>query len=140
VYQGLNQDNGKLIAVKQFNLKDEGISESTVLEIKREIELMQNLDHSNIVNYYGADLKDGVFSIFMELVPGGSLQSLVSKHGALTERVSAIYVKQILMGLDFLHDRNIVHRDIKGANVLITDNGECKLADFGCSKQVSGED
>jgi serine/threonine protein kinase len=93
-------------------------------QVKREIELMEGLDHPNIVRYYGAELKDGVFSIFMELVPGGSLTSMTKRYGKLEEKVVQIYTKQIVMGLSFLHSKGIVHRDIKGGNVLLSDNGE----------------
>eukprot|EP00162_Nutomonas_longa_P010051 comp19676_c0_seq1/m.37737 comp19676_c0_seq1/g.37737 ORF comp19676_c0_seq1/g.37737 comp19676_c0_seq1/m.37737 type:complete len:677 (+) comp19676_c0_seq1:169-2199(+) len=139
VYAALNAENGKLFAVKQF-LVEAGIEDENIQEIRREIDLMMSLDHQNIVRYYGTELKDGKFNIFLELVPGGSLQTMYKRYGPLNEQVVRIYIRQILTGLDFLHSRGIVHRDIKGANVLMTENGEVKIADFGCSKHIGDKE
>jgi serine/threonine protein kinase len=70
----------------------------------------------------------------MELATSGSLTQIVRRFGGLTENVVQVYTKQILKGLQYLHSRNAVHRDIKGENVLVDGNGVAKLGDFGCSK------
>lgn len=72
----------------------------------------------------------------MEYAPGGSLRQLLQEVGPLSEQASARYAKQILLGLNYLHQNAIAHRDIKGANVLLAAEGHCKLADFGASKRV----
>jgi mitogen-activated protein kinase kinase kinase ANP1 len=72
----------------------------------------------------------------MEYIPGGYLSSLVKKFGPLNESVVRSYTEQILQGLAYLHSHNIVHRDLKGANILVDANGGCKLADFGASKRL----
>jgi mitogen-activated protein kinase kinase kinase ANP1 len=72
----------------------------------------------------------------MEYIPGGCLSSLVKKFGPLNESVVRSYTEQILQGLAYLHSHNIVHRDLKGANILVDANGGCKLADFGASKRL----
>ena len=101
--------------------------------------ILSQLNHQNIVRYYGHSLKDDTFNIFIEFIAGGSIQSLVKKYGSLNERLIQIYTKQILKGLEYLHVNKIVHRDIKGGNILVDRNGVCKLADFGNAKRFSGE-
>ena len=76
-------------------------------------------------------------TIFLEYVPGGSIKSLVERFGSLDEAVVRVYTRQLLLGLEYLHTNGIAHRDIKGANVLVADNGTVKLADFGASKRIS---
>ena len=75
--------------------------------------------------------------IFLEFVPGGSIASLLSKFGPFAERVISVYTRQILEGLEYLHRNQIMHRDIKGANILVDNAGVVKLADFGASRQLA---
>ena len=78
-----------------------------------------------------------VIHIFMEYVPGGSLEALIRRFGKFPEDLAAVYTSQILSGLAYLHDKEIMHRDIKCANILVTTEGVVKLADFGASKELS---
>ncbi|KAG9390246.1 Protein kinase domain [Carpediemonas membranifera] len=137
VYLGMNQDTGSLMAVKQVVFNGEECEEVAAFEY--EIGLMQNLNHRNIVKYLGFDRTETTLNIFMEYVPGGNLSAFVSpkKFGPLQESLIRIYTKQILLGLKYLHDHQIIHRDIKGANILVSSNGVIKLADFGASKKLS---
>eukprot|EP01133_Synstelium_polycarpum_P001107 gene1107-1263_t len=124
VYLGLNTDNGELVAVKQLELMD-------VMDSKYK-------NHENIVRYLGTCLDATHLNVFLEYVPGGSISFLLSKFGPFSENVIKVYTKQILLGLQFLHNNQIIHRDIKGANILIDTKGTVKLSDFGCSKVFSG--
>lgn len=74
--------------------------------------------------------------IYLEYISGGSIKYIVDKYGALNENLTKIYLRQILDGIEYLHSKKIVHRDIKCANILLDSNGEIKLSDFGCSAQI----
>jgi len=82
----------------------------------------------------GGDMK--VFNIILEYVPGGSIANLIQNFGAFEERTCVCYTRQILSGLEYLHNNKVVHRDIKGANILVTTNGCVKLTDFGHSTML----
>eukprot|EP01017_Pseudomicrothorax_dubius_P011582 TRINITY_DN14363_c0_g1_i4.p1 TRINITY_DN14363_c0_g1~~TRINITY_DN14363_c0_g1_i4.p1 ORF type:complete len:374 (+),score=68.41 TRINITY_DN14363_c0_g1_i4:64-1185(+) len=75
--------------------------------------------------------------ICLEYIAGGSIASLLQKFGPFNENITKVYTKQILEGLEYLHANGVVHRDIKGANVLVDNSSVCKLADFGCAKKLS---
>jgi mitogen-activated protein kinase kinase kinase len=76
------------------------------------------------------------FNIFLEYVPGGSVAALLRNYGAFEEPLVRNFVRQILEGLNYVHERGIVHRDIKGANVLVDNKGGIKISDFGISKKL----
>ncbi|KAG5189810.1 kinase-like domain-containing protein, partial [Tribonema minus] len=75
-----------------------------------------------------------------EWVPGGSLRDLLDDFGPLSETIASDYARQVLLGLKYLHDNHIVHRDVKCANVLMHKNGRIKLTDFGASKVLYEDD
>lgn len=132
VYLGLNIDTGELMAVKQ--MATEEVSKRELSSLENEISLLRNLRHPNIVRYIGTELTQTALSIFLEYVPGGSLKALIDKFGCLEEAVAKSYTRQLLIGLEYLHRNGIAHRDIKGANCLVGNDGVIKLADFGNSK------
>ena len=141
VYLGLDLDNGQLLAVKQMVFggafdRNTNLAEQ-LASLAREIQLLEPLDHENIVRYYGMDRTETQLNIFLELVPGGSIASLLSKFGPFNENVIRMYTQQILLGLEYLHNNRIIHRDVKGANILVDSNGNCKLTDFGASTQLA---
>ncbi|KAF3857065.1 hypothetical protein F7725_008924 [Dissostichus mawsoni] len=104
----------------------------------RELAVKQNLCHERIVQYYGClrDTMERTLSIFMEYMPGGSIKDQLKSYGALTENVTRRYTRQILEGVSYLHSNMIVHRDIKGANILRDSVGNVKLGDFGASRRL----
>ncbi|XP_040378979.1 mitogen-activated protein kinase kinase kinase 1-like [Oryza brachyantha] len=129
---------GVFFAVKEVYLHDQGSygdAQHCILQLQQEIALLSRLDHSNIVQYYGTDKEDSKLYVFLELVSQGSLASLYQKYRLRNSHVSR-YTRQILDGLCYLHDRNIVHRDVKCANILVHANGSVKLADFGLAKEI----
>ena len=124
------------MAIKQFCLIDGSGQE--IESFRREIEMMESLQHNNIVRYFGTDRTDKNLFILLEFVPGGSIEQMLSQFGAFSEEMVRRFTHHILSGVSYLHDCGIVHRDIKGANVLVSSSGVAKLADFGCSKKLSG--
>ncbi|PKA51796.1 Mitogen-activated protein kinase kinase kinase 1 [Apostasia shenzhenica] len=136
VYEGIS-DDGTFIAVKEVSLIDKGSNaEQCIIQLEQEIALLSQFEHENIVQYYGTDKEEAKLFIFLELVTQGSLASLYQKYHLRDSQVSA-YTRQILNGLNYLHERNVVHRDIKCANILVHANGSVKLADFGLAKEIS---
>ncbi|NXL88671.1 M3K19 kinase, partial [Alectura lathami] len=138
VYCGLTSQ-GQLIAVKQVVLatSDQLTTEKEYQKLHEEVDLLKTLKHANIVTYLGTCLEDNILSIFMEFVPGGSISSIIDRFGPLPEIVLCKYTKQILEGVAYLHDNCVVHRDIKGNNVMLMPNGVVKLIDFGCARRLA---
>ncbi|NXE91447.1 M3K19 kinase, partial [Menura novaehollandiae] len=138
VYCGLTSQ-GQLIAVKQVVLDpaDQLTTEKEYQKFHEEVDLLKTLKHINIVTYLGTCLEDNILSIFMEFVPGGSISSIINRFGPLPEVVLCKYTKQILQGVAYLHDNCVVHRDIKGNNVMLMPNGVIKLIDFGCARRLA---
>lgn len=140
VYMGMNLDSGELLAVKQVlvaaNSASKEKTQAQIRELEEEVKLLKNLSHPNIVRYLGTAREDESLNILLEFVPGGSISSLLGKFGSFPESVIRMYTKQLLLGLEYLHKNGIMHRDIKGANILVDNKGCIKLADFGASKKV----
>ncbi|KAH0621358.1 hypothetical protein JD844_022542 [Phrynosoma platyrhinos] len=138
VYCGLT-NQGHLIAVKQvpLNIYDQTGNEKEYQKLQEEVEILKNLTHINIVGYLGTALEDSIVSIFMEFVPGGSISSIIHRFGPLPEIVFCKYTKQIVQGVAYLHENGVVHRDIKGNNIMLMPNGVIKLIDFGCAKRLA---
>ncbi|XP_050926048.1 mitogen-activated protein kinase kinase kinase 19 [Lates calcarifer] len=138
VYCGLTSQ-GQLIAVKQVSLdtSDPDAAKRDYCRLQGEVELLKTLRHTNIVGFLGTFLHQHVVSIFMEYIPGGSIASILHRFGPLPERVLALYTHQILEGVAYLHLNRVIHRDLKGNNVMLMPTGVIKLIDFGCARRLS---
>ncbi|XP_036966644.1 uncharacterized protein map3k19 isoform X2 [Acanthopagrus latus] len=138
VHCGLTSQ-GQLIAVKQVSLdaSDPDAAKREYSRLQGEVELLKTLRHSNIVGFLGTSLNQHVVSIFMEYIPGGSIASILHRFGPLPEPVLALYTHQILEGVAFLHLNRVIHRDLKGNNVMLMPTGVIKLIDFGCARRLS---
>lgn len=143
VYLALHAVTGELLAVKQVetpspgaNSQNDGRKKSMIDALKREISLLRDLRHANIVQYLGCSSSAEHLNIFLEYVPGGSVQTMLNSYGALPEPLVRSFVRQILNGLSYLHGQDIIHRDIKGANILVDNKGTIKISDFGISKKL----
>ncbi|XP_068897336.1 mitogen-activated protein kinase kinase kinase kinase 5 isoform X6 [Tenebrio molitor] len=133
VYKAKRLSTNELAAIKVIKLEpgdDFGI-------IQQEILMMRDCRHPNIIAYYGSYLRRDKLWICMEYCGGGSLQDIYHITGPLTEQQIAYMCRETLLGLSYLHLMGKMHRDIKGANILLTENGDVKLADFGVSAQIT---
>jgi TRAF2/NCK-interacting kinase len=140
VYKGRHTKTGQLAAIKVMD-----VNEDEEEEIKLEINVLKKYsNHRNIATYYGAFIKksppgkDDQLWLVMEYCGAGSVTDLVksTKGQSLKEEWIAYICREILRGLSYLHSNKVIHRDIKGQNVLLTDNAEVKLVDFGVSAQL----
>eukprot|EP01012_Entosiphon_sulcatum_P044108 TRINITY_DN5863_c0_g1_i1.p1 TRINITY_DN5863_c0_g1~~TRINITY_DN5863_c0_g1_i1.p1 ORF type:complete len:539 (-),score=71.79 TRINITY_DN5863_c0_g1_i1:720-2315(-) len=136
VYRGVCRATAEFVAIKEVRLGR--CPQDQLARLQKEFKTFQRLSHPNIVRYIAfAVAPHGVASIVMEYLPGGSLDKMLGRVGPLPEPVVAHYTKQMLEGLQYLHEHNIVHRDIKPLNVLLDCQGTVKLADFGACRVVS---
>ena len=135
VFRALNMGTGETVAVKQIKLADLPKSELRVITL--EIDLLKNLDHPNIVKYHGFVKSSESLNIILEYCENGSLHSISKNFGKFPENLVGLYMSQVLHGLLYLHEQGVIHRDIKGANILTTKQGLVKLADFGVATRTT---
>merc|ERR1719225_1989933 len=137
-FQARDRLTGTLMAVKQIQLNrvhDEDEKARLEMLLQQEVHLMSVVNHPNLVRFYGAVQEDAqMLNIFVEWMPGGSVARLLDKHGAFNEAVIVKYTRQILLGLDYLHEHGILHRDLKGANLFVDTTGQfLRIGDFGAA-------
>ena len=136
VYRALNWSNGETVAVKQVRLAD--LPKAELNTIMQEIQLLKNLQHPNIVKYIDSTRDTENLYIILEYCENGSLHTICKNFGKFPENLVSLYTTQVLRGLLFLHEQGVIHRDIKGANILTTKEGLVKLADFGVATKQQG--
>ena len=103
-------------------------------ELLREPRLLASLNHPNIVGILTAEKQENIFFIVMEYVPGETIEAIVAQHGPLEIPVALDYTCQICNALDHAHRHGVLHRDLRPSNVLVSENGLVKVADFGTSR------
>ncbi|KAK5175182.1 ATP binding [Saxophila tyrrhenica] len=142
VFLALHAVTAELMAVKQVEMPSQSgtamdAKKNNMIEaLKHEITLLRDMKHPNIVSYLGSNSDENHLNIFLEYVAGGSVATMLVNYGSLGETLIANFVRQILQGLNYLHSKDIIHRDIKGANILVDNKGTVKISDFGISKRV----
>ncbi|KAL0343643.1 UNVERIFIED_CONTAM: Mitogen-activated protein kinase kinase kinase [Sesamum angustifolium] len=141
VYVASNRETGALCAMKEVEiLPDDSKSAECMRQLEQEIKVLSHLKHPNIVQYYGSEIVGDKFYIYLEYVHPGSISKFINDHcGAITESVVRNFTRHILSGLAYLHSKKTIHRDIKGANLLVDAYGVVKLADFGMAKHLNGQ-
>ncbi|XP_028284474.1 mitogen-activated protein kinase kinase kinase kinase 2 isoform X3 [Parambassis ranga] len=133
VFKARNIRTSELAAIKIVKL-DPG---DDITSIQQEITMMKECKHKNIVAYFGSYHRNTKLWICMEFCGGGSLQDIYHVTGPLKEKQIAFVCRETLQGLYHLHETGKMHRDIKGANILLTERGDVKLADFGVAAEIS---
>lgn len=118
VFKGTDRVTGQPVAIKLITL--DSTSPEHLADVMGEIELLRGLSHDHIVQYLGSFRTRTHLYIILEFMEKGSLSGLIKQWGKLSEEIAAAYIKQVLQGLQYLHEQGIVHRDIKGANILMT--------------------
>lgn len=139
VYVATHRETGALCALKEVDLiPDDPRCAECIKQLEQEIRVLRQLKHPNIVQYYGSEIIEDRFCIYLEFIYPGSINKYARDHcGAVTECVVRNFTRHILSGLAYLHSKKTIHRDIKGANLLVNASGVVKLADFGLAKHLS---
>lgn len=104
--------------------------------VLQEVEILRKLRHPHIVDFYGFEEDNSFYKIYMEFMEEGSVSSIIDNYGLLQESVVVNYLRQIISALEYLHYNNVIHRDIKGGNILVKSNGMVKIGDVGSAKII----
>jgi serine/threonine protein kinase len=144
VYEGVDVETKNVVAIKEISLI--GVLEKDLTLVTGEVDLLSSLRHENVVRYIEAIRDNQHLYIVLEYCESGSLASALKNvssnagiggFGPFPESLAAVYVFHVLNGLRYLHEQGVIHRDVKGANILCTRDGAVKLADFGVATKVN---
>ena len=132
VFKAIYKKTGQTVAIKEIDLEK---TSDELTEIQREIDMLRVCKSEYVVSCEGSTLVDSKLWIVMEYMGGGSIRDLIQIR-KMPENTIAIVLKQILLALNFLHKGRKIHRDIKAANILLSNDGDIKLADFGVASSL----
>ena len=137
---GLNVLTGRVVAIKSFKKKAEEKFNIKMKKIQYETELMKRFNHKNITKILEVFHDEEYMLIIMEYINGENLFSFVKKRRKLSEKLAKFLFRQIILGIEHIHSKNVVHRDIKLENIMIDFNNTIKICDFGIGKVLKSED
>ncbi|KAI1708403.1 protein kinase domain-containing protein [Ditylenchus destructor] len=129
------KDDDSLVILKEVNLHDLSPSERQLA--MNEVSLLSRMDHPHIISYYDSFEEDGVLMIEMEYADGGTLAQFLSRQTEYIAESQVLFMfEQMISAVSYLHDNNVLHRDLKTANVFLTKDNMVKIGDFGISKRM----
>lgn len=134
VYRAIEKSTGRVVAIKLVDLEK---ADEEIDVIQREIKVMSQIVNPYVVQYHSSLMEGSTLWIVMEYMSGGSLKQLLDRIGPFSEDAIAAVLKSLMTGLDYVHKQRKVHRDIKAANILLSGDGQVKLADFGVAGQMT---
>ncbi|GAA5853960.1 hypothetical protein JCM8547_008170 [Rhodosporidiobolus lusitaniae] len=135
VYKGIHNETGTIVALKVIDLDT---PDDDIQEIQKEVAVLSELrdaERNNCTLYHGCYLNGHELWIAMDFASGGSIRTLM-KSGPIEEKYAALIIREVLVALSFLHRQNIIHRDVKAANILLTQTGKILLCDFGVAAHL----
>ena len=139
IYEAVVRETGERVAIKKLH---PGISQDPLIRsrFRREMLVLERLQHPHIVQYLGRGEDDGLLFYVMELVDGGTLKGLLRSTGSFSWTVVVEIARQICSALQCAHNHGVIHRDLKPGNLFLNRQGEVKLGDFGIARDLHGSD
>jgi len=148
VYFGLSCNTGEIVAIQKillanFKNKNQDSLGTIMTRIIQAVYELSLFNHNNIIRYFHtqpSDTEENEIEILLEFCNGGSIKQLLNKFDSFDEKLIKLYTKQILEGLVYLHERNIIHRNLKNTNILVDGNGIVKISDLLITNVLIGDD
>jgi cyclin-dependent kinase-like len=135
VYKCRNKETGKFVAIKKFKEVEDELVKKTM---KRELRMLQRMHHENIVDFVEAFKRKGNLFLVFEYVEKNLLEILQDSPRGLEPKLIRHFMYQLCKAIKYLHDQNVIHRDVKPENLLVNENMDLKLCDFGFARLISG--
>ncbi|OMJ68639.1 hypothetical protein SteCoe_33850 [Stentor coeruleus] len=133
VFKAFAKETGEIVAIKVIELNDENVPEA----INQEIQVLKESQNQRITKFYESFISNSQLYIVMEYVAGGSVKDIIKLRGPIPEIYIPTLLREILLALNYLHSAKKIHRDVKAANILLSMDGQVKLADFGVAAKVT---
>ena len=138
MYKALHTKTNILYAIK--SIKTKKLSKKIIENLNSEIEILSNIDHPNIIKIYDIIRTENCIHLVLDYCDGGDLHNFIRKNGKIQENISKYFYTQISCGLYYLWKNNLIHRDLKPHNILLSTSGNIKITDFGFVKHLENQD